>query len=406
MNKTQNIPFIFNPFIIYSIIWIIVILLYQLEWSDLYPKLSIELIIVLLSSVIVSFLIGYITWKKHSFQYKLPDCSLLYKKTKNIVKYLYVLTIIETIYCQKIPLINIIRGIHDGTYLNYGMPFVHIILVDGFAIVSMFYFYVFLNTNNRQEKKTCLKLFLLCLLYPIICSSRAQLLCMILPSFIFVCIKYFKVSYLLKIFSGSIIALYLFGVLGNIRNAGGDDSYILQVARANNNFYKTGIPNSYFWSYIYISSPLANTQHMVNNRGSVNENQEGITNLFRLIVPGIISRRISLSNEKLFFRNNADYLITENLNVGGVYYSAYGIDKWIGIYFMFFFYCIVMYLVCSIHPRSDFKIFAIAISVVITFFLIFNNPFASDGIILQLYLLIFVSFKYKNEKDRCIVSHI
>lgn len=58
-----------NPFILYAITWIGVLLVYQLEWSHLCPKLSVGYRLFLLSTCFISLLLGLATHQKRYFSY-------------------------------------------------------------------------------------------------------------------------------------------------------------------------------------------------------------------------------------------------------------------------------------------------------------------------------------------------
>ncbi len=62
-----------------------------------------------------------------------------------------------------------------------------------------------------------------------------------------------------------VVLLYFFGVLGNYRMVkSSSNEYFMEVAEATDSFRNSRIPKEYFWSYIYISSPLANLQNNIN----------------------------------------------------------------------------------------------------------------------------------------------
>ena len=48
-----------NVFYLYALIWIVILLLYSLGWSDMCINLSTEIIFFILTMIIVSIFIGY-----------------------------------------------------------------------------------------------------------------------------------------------------------------------------------------------------------------------------------------------------------------------------------------------------------------------------------------------------------
>ena len=53
-----------SPFFIYSIIWGITLILYELKLSKLYPNLEIELLMFILITIFSNLFLGIITLKK------------------------------------------------------------------------------------------------------------------------------------------------------------------------------------------------------------------------------------------------------------------------------------------------------------------------------------------------------
>lgn len=408
--------FIANPFTIFSVLWIFVILLYQLEWSNLYPRLSDNLILFLFFTIIISFFLGFISWKKQSFSfYTFNNAGKYYPLIKKIIKINFLLMIVDIIYSGYIPLFVYANGPASGsTYLEYGMPFIHIIVVNGFSIIFSCSFWLYRNCNYRKTRKAFLKLCGLCMIQPILCFSRAQILFMILSALYIILVSNDNLKKtIIKIALTSIAILYLFGVVGDFRNSGGGENYFVRLAGANDNFYKSNIPTPFFWGYIYFSSPLANVQNMIDTRGRVVPQKEGLGNLFyNNLTPGIIKRRLGMDDVYKAVTTDTSHLIVEELNVGGIYYGAYGSFKWLGVIIVFLYYIFVIsFSIYLIPNNSVLKLPVIVILVLITFMSIFSNPFGGDGFIPQLIIAMIAArsskFRIKyNEKSCNIISHI
>lgn len=112
--------YIINPFFWYSIIWLIVLILYNLDYSELYEPLHQGLFVFILSTILIAFAIGII-FQRH-FK-KIQRVNIRYKTKYLSVCLIVVLFIIEFIYCGYIPFFNP-RG-----YYDFGIPTIHVICV-------------------------------------------------------------------------------------------------------------------------------------------------------------------------------------------------------------------------------------------------------------------------------------
>lgn len=54
----ENMNYLLNPLIIYGVSFLLVLPIYGLEWSNLYPKLNTELTIFIISSSIIAIILG------------------------------------------------------------------------------------------------------------------------------------------------------------------------------------------------------------------------------------------------------------------------------------------------------------------------------------------------------------
>lgn len=382
-----------NPFAINGIIWLVVIIIYNLKWSDWYPPLTTELSLFLYVTSLFSIFIGILTTKAKCYVYK--EFNTHFKDitfVKKSIIVLYILLCIEFIACKQIPIFSILflRG-NYGAYQEFGLPIIHVLIVSGFIFIYAFSIYYYINEKNIIYRKKIRLYILLCIICGILIVNRALLMhmfCIFL--FIFLMSKKNIISYVIKLGIISIGILFLFGIIGNIRNSDtleAGKQYILQVGNASTKFRESKIPVEFFWGYLYISSPLSNVQYTINH----NENHTSIDNLFPFIInnllPQMISKRIGLESK------GDGLLINENLNVGSVYLEAYAEMGWIGIWIMYIFtFPFVWFTLKFITPRSKYYIPCLAIINTIITFNIFNNMFIFSGIVPSLYFPIILRF--------------
>ena len=81
-----------SPFFIYSIIWGITLILYELKLSKLYPNLEIELLMFILITIFSNLFLGIITLKKIKRNYYTKKNAMLnVKKVFIVLIILYIL---------------------------------------------------------------------------------------------------------------------------------------------------------------------------------------------------------------------------------------------------------------------------------------------------------------------------
>ena len=207
--------FVSNPFVIFTVLWLFVLLLYKLEWSDLYPKLSDGLTLFMLSTITFSLSLAFVTWKRKTFEFRFIDNpEPFYLKLKKIAKYNFILMLLDILYSGYIPLLVYLNGPASGsTYLEYGMPFIHIVVVNGFSLIFSCSFWLYKNSNTTKLKKACLKICGICAIQPVLCFSRAQLMLMLLSALYIILVSSKNVKKnVLKLSASALLILYLFGL--------------------------------------------------------------------------------------------------------------------------------------------------------------------------------------------------
>lgn len=91
--------FFCNPFFLYFASWSIVVGLYLLGWSDIYPIISGKLLLFLTVTCIISLLLALYTHKKKWFVYcAVKDPQRYYKFIMRYSKWSYCLLLCEFLY--------------------------------------------------------------------------------------------------------------------------------------------------------------------------------------------------------------------------------------------------------------------------------------------------------------------
>lgn len=319
-----------NPFIIYAYSWIIVFLVYLLGWSNSYPDLSLSVV----AFLVVTSVIAY--WFSITKSYRFCCTRVRFEKfnQKTYNKFLILLYGLLTLefVVGGIPIITYnSEFVEDNLYMEWGVPIVNVIVVNGFG--AMFQIAVTMLCFNVTSRSVAIRNVFLTILPPIICVQRGIAMNMFIGAFcIFLLTTKNLKRNIISISVVGLLILYLFGLMGNYRSKGNFD-LIARTANVSEKFEKSVLPSEYLWSYLYIASPLANFQYIVDKKPEV----EGVSDDYGLkpfiginIIPQTVSKRLDFKYPEL-----SRFFCIPNMVVGSTYFVPYFEMGWIGVFLMF-----------------------------------------------------------------------
>ncbi len=399
MIASQN-KILTNPFILYAITWIGVLLVYQLEWSHLCPKLSVGYRLFLLSTCFISLLLGLATHQKRYFSYN-PLRVINFRTCRKVIYWLLLLLFLEIIAARGIPLLSYISGNRETEYTDFGLPFLHVIVVNGLMICVLYSFYGIISTEDKTTKKYGYKNMILAILPFFLMFSRGGIMFCILECLILFLMSRQRISKVLfKLAAIFTFILFGFGALGNLRtDVEGVKSLILEFGKATEEFKSSCIPDEFFWTYIYIATPLANAQHMVDQNPVVDIDAACFRDfaVFELM-PDLVSKRIS--DGKNMQRQEMDKIL-DAFNVASVYGRTYKYLGWWGPVYMFAFTVFFIFVTIGLIPRdSPFYVLGIVEVSMVVIMNLFDNMFIFMGLIPQPFMLILLSLKYRKHRAK------
>ncbi len=382
--------FLVNPFFVYTISFTIVLMVYSLGWSGLYPPLSLTLIFFLICTFVISSLVGIIVQLSKRIEYTSVPWS---DKAKTILYLLCIGYFFEFLYNGGIPLVMILRG-ETYNYVAFGIPTFHVLLVTLNSFASIYIFHQLISNFSKSR----LFYFALSIAPSILIVNRAMLL-MILASCLFIYILSLRklrpknITFLAVII---LTVLYLFGIMGNLRQTGGrttTSEYILDTSKASNALKKSVVPNEYIWAYLYISSPIANLQNAINKASDVKQSWGSFFNY--VLLPDFISKR---TGSILEIHDSDVPRIVDWLTVSTFYAKSYFFLGWLGMILIFLFFVITSFLyVFLLNKKSKYYVTGLSILSTVALYNTFDNMHAFTGLIFQLvYPLIFGYVKFPN----------
>lgn len=391
-----------NPYFLYVLSFIAVLAVYLFGWSSLFPPLGISLLLFLVCSILIALLMGRAFMKRKIITFN----HLEYKNSLNWITYAIIAGyVIEFIYFGNFPLLAVLTK-SSLSYTEFGIPTFHVFLVTFNSFFSIYLFQLILSETQKRLK--LLILFLLTLVPSLLILNRGMLI-IILMSCVFVYLIKYQSKITIKKIAGltilMVIALYLFGVVGNIRVNNTyhtqtsllDNSMFLQIGGATKEFKASPIPKEFFWSYIYAASPLANLQETINKYEQTKDISMSDSFVFTTtqIIPDFISKRIAKSYEIVIPKA---VQVAPELNVSTAFAQPYLILGWVGIslFTLFIFIFAFFYILVLKRMRSEYFVVGVAILNSVFVFNTFSNMFAFTGLSFQLvYPILFSLFSSK-----------
>lgn len=265
-----------SPFILVAVSYLIAIILYGLNFSTLFPTMSAQLLVFLLAFCLLCF-VGHWLFKRSflgaDFTGPNGEITISVATFRKTVAILYAGLIAEFVYARGIPLIG-----NAGSYTDFGIPTFHVVLMTTTSFVSLLIAArLCFATTHRLQLWVLYGLTLL----PFLLVVNRGLFALSIGSGLFYWLLYKYKTISVKVKLGvlllGIVGLYAFGLFGNFRTQRDyhqvttvtDTTVMMRIGGASETFKKAPIPKPFFWSYIYVASPLANLQKTMTNQDPV-----------------------------------------------------------------------------------------------------------------------------------------
>ncbi len=367
--------FLVNPFYLYVISFATAILLYSLGWSELYPELSVSLLVFLFVSFIISVYFGMKIPKVVS---KTFDHDTVRKdKLFDLVFYaILLLGIINVWVMGYIPFFD-----KSKDYREFGVP----VIDPVFNSLSIFFSVFLYQTYLTQRKPKYLIYVLLFILINFFLFRRASIIWISFSSLLVYILqkRSIKIIYILiSIFLIPVLS-FLFGSYGNLKsNLDGDQ--VMEEFAANERFVQSGAGPDQFMTYIYETSPLANLQLNVDNSKGFLNNSDFKDFLFYCLVPQSIILRL----EKKSLLVHPDLLLIHpHLIVGTVFLIGFHTLGWLGMIILMI-YILIFIKACLyiLHKWNATAISTYCILVTMVSLLPFSNFLNRLDVIMLLFI--------------------
>ena len=364
-----------NPFYIYGIIWLSVLGVYTIPWSNLYPEISNELKLYFLITISFSAVIGYLLRRKYNFK-NCINCMEI-KKINIFFPSLIIVVghLIQFIYVGKIPLIETIQKT-GYLYVDFhGIQILHPLLFTFNSYYCVYLFDKYLETKNKK-----LIIASILLLIPFLLLVNRAAIMMIIATQTLIYLATIKLTFrkIIKISLGVFLLFYGFGIFGNIRHNSKwyDTSYLNKIGQ---NKKSIEYLDPFFWSYVYLTSPLANLEKNISEK---NVEYDYTTLVRKNLMPVFVDTRFLPVSTK---PTRVPKLISPYLNLSTGLSSQYLNGGFLGVYLVFFAYILVNIVITFILPqKSPYYRVTIAILCTIVLFSFFINMYVNTALTFQL----------------------
>lgn len=376
-----------NPFGSYFISSAVVSVFYLLEFSDIYPSLSLEMALFLFltsgSSLLLAVVYGAVVRTA-------SDPMVVGGAFKDKIIFILITLgfIIEFVYSKSIPLIGLALG-ETFDYREFGIPTFHVLLVGFCFFYAMRWCFMYTSTKDR--------VYLLmqygCIAFGLLIINRGAIVISLI-GFVFIYL-YSKPDFrkMIKIAVLMVVIVWMFGFIGNLRFQSQEifhEDPILRIGSASSSFEKSGLPNESFWVYLYATSPLANFQLTVDKaQVSWNYLSEGLILNF---IPDFISKHlVDLNAVKV----PTPELITPELTVSTAFAPAFATMGWLGPYLVYAHFVVYTLLIAVLTRRSQHHQPIMALICAQAALLLFDNMLVFSGAVGPVMIgLVLVAYSY------------
>lgn len=379
-----------NPYSLFSFSYILVILLYELKWSDSFTNLGIVFSIFVFINIMF-FTIFSILYTKIGFK---PKKEIHFKYSPKYKYFVFVIVLgclIDGYFSGGFPIFG------NVAYTEYGVKIFHPVLQFVTVLFSYILFETFLE--EKSHKITLISMYIIILIPFVLAVSRGMLIMTLVTAFfIFIQKRRFRLKHFFLVFVVGIAGIVVFGVVGNLRlnqqvgqhtsvSSAMDSSLILQIGDSSNSFAGSKIPKTFFWTYLYTVSPLANLKTTINNNSNLNSN--GIVEFaITQWMPDYFSSRIYPQYKSEISSNAPNTRINSNLTASTVYQGSFLLFGWTGMLLTFIFILVFPLVYLWVLNRACPRFYSVGFAILCTIYLllVFNNMFTFSGLSLQLLL--------------------
>jgi hypothetical protein len=373
-----------NPFLIYILTFGTALALYQLGWAGIYPETSSDLLAFFGLSFVVSASLALVAEKEVEETRTYVSGQMPWYAVLIVV----VCLAADIAYTGSIPLLELYRG--EWKYGSFvGIPTLHVFAVTFGSAFSTIRFADFLfATRWRDRFRYFIEASIPIIYFLLVVYRGPALILAVSWAFVFV-IRRDRIGILTGVMIAALTLgiLYLGGIFGQARTGLVDD-----LGKPTEAFRDSGVPQTYFWTYLYATAPIANLQYAV-------DVAEPLYKLNRLpeffvgeMLPDFISNRLLslMKTERLAIPE-----ISVGFNVSSIFGRSYLFFGWIGVLAMFAWLMALVLVYLTLILRSPYRLPCLALLNTLIVFCVFENMIAYTALLMQLVWPLLLGFLWQ-----------
>jgi hypothetical protein len=363
-----------NPFLVYIVAFGAALLAYQLNWSEVYPPLSSGLVLFFLTTFFCAAILG-LGVAPIINEIGAYEPGRLWKYTGAALTLSFVADFLVSGF---VPLISLLAG-ESVDFDAVGIPSLHLFNVTFGGAFATIRFADFLYSRRKLYLlEACIPLaYFLLLVY------RAQAIeCVISLTFVYLIRHRGRVRLwpAVALATVSVLALFLNGIMGDVRSPSQEaESQIELLAKPTEAFRQSGIPRTFFWSYAYFTSPIANLQTTFNVAIPVIGKETNF--VLGELLPDAVTHRVLASLGEGRIRTPE---MSAGLNASTIFGASFLYLGRLGPPFMFSYLSLIIVVYLLLIRRSPFNVPSLALLNTIVVFCTFHNMIATSTMSLQL----------------------
>jgi hypothetical protein len=364
-----------NPFFLYIAAFGTVLLAYQLNWSAVYPPLSAGLVLFFLATFLCATILGLGIAPITDRIGPSYEPGRLWKYTGAALTLSFVADFVFTGF---VPLVSLATG-EAVDFDAIGIPSLHLFNVTFGGAFSTIRFADFLYSRRKIHLFEAS----IPLIYFILLIYRAPAIeCAVCWLLVYLIRHGGRVRILPAVALATFILLGLFvnGIIGDARSPSQEaESQIELLAKPTEAFRESGIPRTFFWSYAYFTSPMANLQTTFNVAFQVVG--KGTNFVLGELLPDAVTHRILdvIGEERIRTPEMA-----AGLNASTIFGASFLYFGKFGPPFMFAYLSLIVVVYLLLIRRSAFNVPSLALLNTIVVFCTFHNMIATSTLSLQL----------------------
>lgn len=362
-----------NPFFVYIATFGGVLGIYALGWSELLPPLSVGTLTFFLFTFATAFSLGLLIAPliKDTCHYDpglLPKYSVLF----------FIVTFAAEVALNGIPVLRVMRG-ENFYLLEAGARHLHV-----FSLWSVYSVIRFADFAYSRRPLYLLEAFLPVIAYGLFVYRGPALIVLLSWAFIFIIrVGRIRVQYGALALVAALSVLYVNGRIGDMRSP----DHANLAGLPSESFKNSGIPSSFFWTYLYVTVPIGNLQlssdKITEPKGTAAEFvvSELIVDTFSKRIMPLVNPRITSSQGHFGSRDQLysweQPKVGHGMNISTIYGRAYGYFGWVGPLIMFGVLSLFIITYTFAIARSAFRVPCLALLNTLVVFCLFNNVLVS-----------------------------